>query len=83
MDWFLYDNGPRHERVKRVALDYFSGKNLNVYCTRFGQPSSADFELNFEKKKKSLICGCSGISNCKFLANIFWNFFLNPIFKGS
>ena len=52
MDWFLYDNGPRHERVKRVALDYFSGKNLNVYCTRFGQPSSADFELNFEKKKK-------------------------------
>ena len=20
MDWFLYDNGPRHERVKRRAL---------------------------------------------------------------
>ena len=22
MDWFLYDNGPRHERVKKNALTF-------------------------------------------------------------
>ena len=74
MDWFLYDNGPRHERVKRVALDYFSGKNLNVYCTRFGQPSSADFELNFEKKKKASFVVAQEFQIVSFLLIFFGTF---------
>ena len=30
MDWFLYDNGLRHERVKKVK-----GKNKDVTWTNF------------------------------------------------
>ena len=32
MDWYLYDNGPRHERVNRIfdelnEVKYFTGNN--------------------------------------------------------
>ena len=37
MDWFLYDNGPRHERVKWlsnvISFFFFAGHNLtHVHC---------------------------------------------------
>ena len=27
MDWFLYDNGPRHERVKRECIYSYNESN--------------------------------------------------------
>ena len=28
MDWFLYDNGPRHERVNQVSNDHIIAMNF-------------------------------------------------------
>ena len=38
MDWFLYDNGPRHERVK-CTLNNFSLKYVTT-CNRATQHGS-------------------------------------------
>ena len=36
VDWFLYDNGLRHERVKNAPLSWMSGYRLGhiIECTQ-------------------------------------------------
>ena len=38
MDWFLYDNGLRHERVKYDITDY--GETLNLQKKSFIEPGN-------------------------------------------
>ena len=48
MDWFLYDNGFRHERVKNKILNPFpldTGRKLNVHKTS-GRPLNVLCTLN-------------------------------------
>ena len=35
MDWFLYDNGLRHERVKVVHVNIYEAKPRYVYCPQW------------------------------------------------
>ena len=47
MDWFLHDNGPRHERVKKVILDHsfiaFFNKHQTNSWKRISAPQVSDF----------------------------------------
>ena len=35
MDWFLYDNGLRHERVNRTHLPFFQSMYVKIYTIFF------------------------------------------------
>ena len=48
MDWFLYDNGPRHERVKL-------SDSQSMLCMSFSWSSGLDNRANFRKSSRSFL----------------------------
>ena len=46
MDWFLYDNGPHHERVKEIAFPFSSSPMNREQKTQ---------KENIEKKEKDIL----------------------------
>ena len=52
MDWFLYDNGLRHERVKMVSMDEV--KKVVLKLNSKNLPSMVPFEIHFEVHLKHL-----------------------------
>ena len=47
MDWFLYDNGHRHERVKIYSRQLLELMN-NFFCLRIGSSTHNFSHQNFE-----------------------------------
>ena len=60
MDWFLYDNGLRHERVKTIFLAYIDTvlenlkKEIQIF-QRFKHSFRSQLESQFEETKRRKI----------------------------
>ena len=56
MDWFLYDNGPRHERVKQIGIfcdqQLFSEEQINQSFLVI------HIDLRQKKETENFIFGC-------------------------